>query len=322
MNGRFDERGAEFFHRMLLIRRFEERIAEIYPTDAVKSPIHLSIGQEAPAVALAAALTADDMAFGTYRGHALYIARGGDLRAMAAELFGKADGCARGKAGSMHLGAPEAGMMFTSAIVATGAPNALGYAFARKYENAPGIVACVVGDGAVDEGVWSESLNFSSLKRLPMLWVVENNGYAIHAPIANRMPKPNFCERAESYGIPARRIAAQDVTAMAEGIAADADAVRAGEGPHFVEIETYRWREHVGPNEDTQLGYRSAEELAAWKAKDPLARLAAALPVATVQAIADRVAAEIADALAFAEASPYPGEEEVLMHVYAGEAAR
>ncbi|MBN2752313.1 MAG: thiamine pyrophosphate-dependent dehydrogenase E1 component subunit alpha [Rhodospirillaceae bacterium] len=311
-----DVRSERLYYKMALIRAFEEHIAAIYPTDAVKSPIHLSIGQEAPAVAVCEVLRPEDAVFGTYRGHALYIARGGNLRAMAAELFGKANGCGRGKAGSMHLGAPEVGMMFTSAIVATGAPNAMGYAFALKYRQQPGIVVCMVGDGAVDEGVWAESLNFSALKGLPILWVVENNLYAIHAPLSNRMPRPNFCQRAEAYGIPASRIAEQDADVMVDGFAAAAEAVRDGQGPRFVEVETYRWREHVGPNEDTSLGYRTAEELAVWKDKDCLKRCAGNLDVAVLSALDTRIASEVADALAFAEASPYPDDEDLLRHVF------
>src|SRR5207244_6100761 len=156
-------------HRSLYrIRRLEEQIARIYPTDRIKSPVHLSIGQEAVSVGVCAALDAQDVWFGTYRGHALYLAKGGDMRAMVAELFGKATGCARGKGGSMHLIDPDAAMMGTSAVVGSTIPNAAGYAYALRQRGADTIVASFFGDGATEEGVWAGGLNFAVLKRLPV----------------------------------------------------------------------------------------------------------------------------------------------------------
>src|SRR5262245_44905996 len=172
---------------MLRIRRVEERVAAVYPTDCIKSPIHLSIGQEAPSVGLCEALRDTDVVFGTYRGHALYLAKGGDLNAMVAELFGKASGCGKGKAGSMHLGWRPAGVMATSAIVATTIPQAAGYAFAEKARDRDTVVAACFGDGAMEEGAFHEALNFAALMRLPMIFLCENNLYSIHTPLSKRV---------------------------------------------------------------------------------------------------------------------------------------
>src|SRR5262249_31415371 len=152
----------------------------VYPTDKIKSPVHLSIGQEAVSVGVCAALEPRDVVFGSYRGHALYLAKGGSLQAMIAELYGKATGCTRGKGGSMHLIAPDHGLMGTSAVVGTPIANAVGYAYALRYRRSDAIVASFFGDGATEEGVFAESLNFAVLKELPILFVCENNQYAIH----------------------------------------------------------------------------------------------------------------------------------------------
>src|SRR5439155_11451571 len=157
------------YRSLYRIRRIEEEIARIYPTDRIKSPVHLSIGQEAVSVGVCEALQAHDIVFGTYRGHALYLAKGGDLRAMVAELFGKATGCTKGKGGSMHLIAPERGVMGMSAVVGTTIANAAGYAYALRFRREPAIVASFFGDGATEEGVFAETLNFAVLKRLSIL---------------------------------------------------------------------------------------------------------------------------------------------------------
>src|SRR5581483_2826895 len=202
------------YRSLYRIRRLEEEFARVYPTDRIKSPVHLSIGQEAVSVGVCAALRPEDVVFGTYRGHALYLARGGDLRAMLAELYGKATGCAGGKGGSMHLIDPEAGVMGTSAVVGTTIPNAAGYAYAMKLRRQGTIVASFFGDGATEEGVFHESLNWAALQQLPLLFVCENNGYAIHTPRSRRQPRPDIAERARSYGIPTERIEDGDVFAI------------------------------------------------------------------------------------------------------------
>src|SRR5438445_5328339 len=169
----------KLYRSLYRIRRLEEEVARVYATDKIKSPVHLSIGQEAVSVGVCEALRPPDVVFGTYRGHALYLAKGGDMNAMVAELYGKATGCTKGKGGSMHLIDPERGVMGASAVVGTTIANAAGFAYAQKYRRRQGIVVSFFGDGATEEGVYSESLNFAALKKLPILFVCENNQYAI-----------------------------------------------------------------------------------------------------------------------------------------------
>ena len=178
----------KFYSEIYRIRKTEEEVARIYPTDKIKSPIHLSIGQEAVSVGVCQALKVSDVVFGTYRGHALYMAKGGNLNKMVAELYGKKDGCARGKGGSMHMIDTEKNVMGTSAIVGTTLPVSVGYAFGLKVKKTNNIVATFFGDGATDEGVFHESMNFAALKKLPVLFVCENNSYAIHSHYLRRHP--------------------------------------------------------------------------------------------------------------------------------------
>ncbi len=307
---------ARLYRSLYRIRRVEEEVARAYPTDKIKSPVHLSIGQEAVSVGVCAALRPSDVVFGTYRGHALYLAKGGDLNAMVAELYGKATGCARGKGGSMHLIDPAAGVMGTSAVVGTTIANAAGYAYALKVRRSDAVVASFFGDGASEEGVFAETLNFASLKSLPVLFVCENNGYAIHTSQAKRQGRPDIAARAEAYGISADRLDGNDVTGLVrrtEEVLAD---LRAGAGPHFFEVKTYRWREHVGPGRDFALGFRKEAEAEPWVANDPVQRLAAMLRVEERTGIEREVEAEVAEAFRFAEASPFPDASELMTDIY------
>lgn len=305
------------YRSLYRIRRVEEEIARVYPTDVIKSPVHLSIGQESVSVGLCEALRPDDAAFGTYRSHALYLAKGGDLRAMIAELYGKATGCAGGKGGSMHMIDVAAGVFGSSAVVGTTIPHAVGYAYAVKLRREPRVVACVFGDGALDEGVFYESLNFAALKRLPVLFVCENNGYAIHTHQRLRQRLPEVCARAVSLGIPAERIDEGDVLAIESRARAAADAMRAtAAGPFFLECMTYRWKEHVGPGDDWNLGYRDRSEAEPWIRNDQVAKLAASIDPALRKSIEAAVEAEIADAFAFAERSPFPGPDALYTQVF------
>jgi TPP-dependent pyruvate/acetoin dehydrogenase alpha subunit len=304
------------YRSLLRIRRVEEEIARVYPSDVIKSPVHLSIGQEAVSVGLCEALRPEDAAFGTYRSHALYLAKGGDLRAMIAELYGKQTGCAKGKGGSMHLVDVAAGVFGASAVVGTTIPHAVGYAYAVRLRREPRVVAAVFGDGALDEGVFYESLNFAALKQLPVLFLCENNGYAIHTHQRLRQRRPDACARAEALGIPAERVEDGDVLRIAERARAAAEALRAGAGPRFLECLTYRWKEHVGPGEDWGLGYRDRAEAEPWIRSDQVPRLAGMLAPAAEARIRDEVEAEVADAFRFAEASPFPGPEELQRDVY------
>lgn len=300
-------RDARFYRALLRIRRVEEAIADVYPTDKIQSPVHLSIGQEAASVGVCEALDPADVVFGSYRGHALYLAKGGDLPRMIAELYGKATGCAGGKGGSMHLIDPAAGVMGMSAVVGSTIPQAVGYAWGLRLRGKPAVVASFFGDGAVEEGAFHESMNFASLKRLPVLFVCENNFYAIHSPQSARQPSTDLLDRARAYGIPAARIEDSDAAAIYEAAREAVDGMRAGtSGPRFLECRAYRWREHVGPNEDFDAGYRSRDEAEPWFRRDPLARAGDRLRPELRRAIDEEVGAEIRRAFEFAERSPFP----------------
>lgn len=311
---------ARLYRALYRIRRVEEEVARAYPTDRIKSPVHLSIGQEAVSVGVCDPLRAEDVAFGTYRGHAMYLAKGGDLNAMVAELYGKATGCTGGKGGSMHLIDPEAGVMGTSAVVGTSIANAAGFAYALKLKNSPNVVVTFFGDGATEEGVFAETLNFAALKQLPVLFVCENNGYAIHTHQSRRQGRPDICARAEAYGIPAERLDGNDVLGLRRRTDEVLAKMRAGGGPAFFEVTTYRWKEHVGPGADFQLGYRTDAECEPWVAADPVKRLAATLPASEREEIEAEVEAEVAAAFAFADASPFPDADELMTDIFKEEA--
>jgi TPP-dependent pyruvate/acetoin dehydrogenase alpha subunit len=317
MNAARDDSLPALYRSLYRIRRVEEKIIDVYPSDRVKSPVHLSIGQESVSVGVCAALAPDDIAFGTYRGHALYLAKGGDLKRMIAELYGKVDGASRGKAGSMHLIDLSANMMGTSAIVATTIPQAVGYAFALKTRQAKQIVVCFFGEGAMDEGVCYESLNFAALKKLPILFICENNHYAIYSHIRERMPHPDPCERAAVFRIPNERIEGGDTLKIRDASQKAVAKVRAGEGPQFIECMTYRWRDHVGPDEDRKWKYRADEELDDWIRRDELKRLGEMLDAGERQQIEAAADAEIAAAFDYAEVSVFPGPEELATNVFA-----
>jgi TPP-dependent pyruvate/acetoin dehydrogenase alpha subunit len=307
----------EVMYRSLYrIRRLEEAIARVYPSDQIKSPVHLSIGQEAVSVGVCAALQPHDIAFGTYRSHALYLAKGGDLRQMVAELFGKATGCARGKGGSMHLIDPDAGVMGTSAVVGTTIANAVGYAYALQYRRSPAIVVSFFGDGATEEGVFAESLNFAALKRLPILFVCENNQYAIHTHQSRRQGRTDICERARAHGIAAHRIDNNDILELFRRTQDIARQLRAGDGPAFLEVMTYRWQEHVGPNRDYQLGYRTEDEARPWMENDQVQRVSELVDPKVRAAIEAETDDEIGAAFAFAESSPFPEPSELYTDVF------
>ena len=304
------------YRSLYRIRRVEEKIIDVYPSDAIKSPVHLSIGQESVAVGVCGALKPGDIAFGTYRGHALYLAKGGDLKRMIAELYGKRDGCAGGKAGSMHLIDVGAGMMGTSAIVATTIPQAVGYAFALKSRKSKSVVVVFFGEGAMDEGVAYESLNFAALRKLPILFVCENNHYAIYSHVRDRMPEPNPCERAGVFRIPAQKIEHGDTFKIRAASEKTLDEIRGGGGPRFIECMTYRWRDHVGPEEDRRWKYRSDAELDEWIKRDEVARVGGMLGGDARRKIEREVDAEIAEAFALAEKSPFPGPAELTTNVF------
>jgi TPP-dependent pyruvate/acetoin dehydrogenase alpha subunit len=311
----------ELFKKMLLIRRFEEKIADIYFTDVIKSPVHLSIGQEAVAVGVCNALKPEDYISNTYRCHATHIAKGGDLNAMMAELYGKATGCAGGKAGSMHLVEISKGIIGASAVVGTTIPVAAGFALAMQKDdkNAKNkrVVVTMFGDGATEEGCFSETVNFAALKKLPMLFICENNQLAIHNPVHRRWATPHICERMETYGIKTIKIDSGDVFEITQKTQEAIDAIRAGQGPIFMEVATYRYREHVGPGEDLNEEYRDLNVYQSWKKNDQIDALAQIIGSDEANKIENEVKALIDASIKFSEESKFPEPKELYNYVYA-----
>lgn len=309
-------------YAMLKIRRFEEKIIELYPEQEIKTPVHLCIGQEAIAAGVCENLNKDDYIFSTHRNHGHYIAKGIDLKLLLAELYGKATGYSKGKGGSMHPVAPECGILGTSAIVGAGIALATGTALSSKLKKDRRVSVAFFGDGGVDEGTFHESLNFASLKKLPVIFICENNFYATNSPLLARQPQDNISKRAESYDIPGFAIDGNDILGIYRLSKEAIDKARQGQGPTLIECRTYRWRAHVGPECDYEKGCRSKRELEDWMKKCPIEAYrdfliknkvitAAELEIATKE-----IDNSIDSALKFAKESPLPETNEVLQDVY------
>jgi 2-oxoisovalerate dehydrogenase E1 component len=260
------------YKEMYKIRRFEETVAELYPTDVIQSPIHLSIGQEAVSVVVCSQLEKEDAVFASYRGHAAYIAKGGDLKGLMAELYGKETGCCKGRGGSMHLIDTSVNFMGTSAIVGSTVPIAVGYAYAQKLKGNNNITVVFLGDGAMDEGSVWESINFAVLKNIPITFVLENNFYAIHSHVKDRHGGTHFSKEISSFGMNYEFFDVSIIDNHSK-VAYKLKRCREHQLPVFMEFVAYRYKEHVGPNEDTELGYRTQEELDQWKAMDQIEAL-------------------------------------------------
>ena len=297
------------FRTALLIRLVEERIIALYPSDKIQSPVHLSIGQEAVAVGVCDALRADDLVFATYRSHGFYIAKGGPLDAMFAELYGRKGGISGGKAGSMHLAVPAVGLMGSSAVVASTIPHAVGAALSFKRRASTRIAVAVFGDGATEEGVYHESLNFAALMKVPVLFLCEDNGLAVHSHRPVRQAY-RLAEHAASFGIASRRLEeGWDMLAVRDATLEAAAKVRAG-APFVLEIVTSRYKEHVGVGEDFHFNYRTSDSVDAFKRHDPLI-----VDATLARALQPELEREIEAAVAFAEASPAPGRPELLTDI-------
>jgi len=310
--------------QMLRIRRVEERIAERYAEQEMRCPVHLCIGQEAIAAGVCQALSPDDYVLSGHRSHGHYLARGGDLRAMMAEIYGKATGCARGNGGSMHLVDLARGFLGAAPIVAGTIPIAVGVAFGTAMRGESRVTVSFFGEGATEEGTFHESLNFAALKGLPILFVCENNRYSVYSPPEVRQPAArSITGIARAHGIEALAGDGNDAVAV-YGLALDAvRKARGGGGPTLLELETYRWREHCGPNYDNDLGYRTEAEFLAWKARCPIDRLRGRLldeglmGEGEFDRILRAVDEEMDGAFAFAKESPFPAEERLRAGVYA-----
>jgi len=270
---------VELWQAMLRIRRVEEAIADHYSEQEMRCPVHLSIGQEAAAVGVCAALHQKDWVLSGHRSHAHYLAKGGDLKRMLAEIYGKATGCCGGKGGSMHLTDQAAGFIGATPIVGSTVPIAVGAALTSQMRKEDRVVVIFLGDGAMEAGVVHESLNFASLKKLPVLFACENNLYSVYSPMAVRQPENrSLSQLAAGHGMETMLADGNDVQAVYAASLQACDSLRQGKGPVFLEMPTYRWREHCGPNYDNDIGYRTPEEFQNWQAKDPLEKIAARIP--------------------------------------------
>jgi pyruvate dehydrogenase E1 component alpha subunit len=293
-------------YSMLLIRKTEERIKGQYHLREMRSPPHLCMGHEAIAVGVCANLRRDDLVYPYYRSHGWYLAKGGDLDAMMAELFGRETGCSRGWGGSMHLIDLAAGVQGTSAIVGGTISHAAGAALTFKMQGRDRVAVAVFGDGAVEEGVFHETMNFASLRKLPLIFVCENNLYATNTHIAYRQPLPEIYRHAERFGMPGRRADGNDVRIIYHEAREAVARARRGDGPTLLEFETYRILEHCGINEDHDLGYRTAEEVRAWQARGPLERAKNLVTEEETRRMVAEIEARIDRAFEYARSSPWP----------------
>jgi TPP-dependent pyruvate/acetoin dehydrogenase alpha subunit len=308
---------------MLRIRRLEEKVAElVYPLNEIICPCHLYIGEEAIATGVCSTLKKEDWVFSTHRSHGHYIAKGGGMKALMAELYGKETGCSKGRGGSMHLSLPEQGLPGSSAIVAGIMPLAVGAALAFSMQEKHSVSVAFFGDGAVGEGVFYESLNFASLKRLPIIFVCENNLYSTHLHISACQAHIQIWKKAEAFNIPGIRVDGNNVVEVFEAAKRAIDDARLGNGPTLIECMTYRWRGHVGPHDDIDKGLRNKEELDYWMQRCPIKALEEFLLTHGFIAesekvkIVERIDKEIEDSVTFAKESPYPDESSYINYVF------
>ncbi len=319
------QHGLDLLREMVRIRRFEEKCAELYGQGKIRGFLHLYIGEEAVAVGALQALRPEDAIVATYREHGQALVRGIPATAVMAEMYGKATGCSRGRGGSMHLFDARTRFYGGNAIVGGGMPLAVGVALADRLRGEARVTACFFGDGALAEGEFHESLNLAALWRLPVLFLCENNRYAMGTAIERHQAQLDLTLKARGYAMPAESVDGMDVLAVEAAARRAADLVRAGEGPFLLEAMTYRFRAHSAY--DPEL-YRSKEEVERWKKRDPLPALekvlqdAGLLQPADLERIERDAAREIEDAMAFAEASPWEPVEDLLRDVQAPPAGK
>ena len=313
------DRAHALLRDMLRIRRFEEKAAELYTIGKIRGFLHLYIGEEAVAAGAMQALGPDDAIVSTYREHGHALARGMPAGALMAELYGKASGCSRGRGGSMHFFDVSRRFYGGWAIVAGGLPIAVGLALAERMQGRDGVVACFFGDGAVDEGEFGESLNLAALWKLPVVFVCENNLYAMGTALTRHQAQTDIRRKAEAFGMPAEATDGMDVIAVEAAMHHAVEAVRRTGGPRFLEARTYRFRAHSMADPER---YRTKEEVEEWKRRDPIATFVARLRQqaqvtdAELAALAAAVESDVEAAVAFAEAAPWEAVEDLSKDVY------
>ncbi len=263
---------CEMYRTMRLIRRFEETVVGLVNSNEISGVVHEYVGQEAVAVGICSALEVDDVITSTHRGHGHVIAKGGSVPRMMAELLGREEGTNRGRGGSMHIADVEIGIYGANGIVAAGAPIAAGAALAARYRRQKRVACTFFGDGGVNQGVLFETLNLAVLWKLPMLFVCENNGYAVTVPVALATGVPSIAERAAAFGLAASTVDGMDCRAVNTAAGEAVERARSGGGPTFLECETYRYFGHQSAERTMNLGYRTDEEIEAWRRRDPIDR--------------------------------------------------
>lgn len=307
---------------MVRIRKFEEKIARLVSRGEIVCPCHLYIGQEAVATGVCAALKKEDWVFSTHRSHGHYLAKGGNIKALMAELYGKTGGASRGRGGSMHLASPDVGLPGSSAIVAGTIPAAVGTALAFSVNKKKNVSIAFFGDGALGEGVFYESLNFASLKKLPVVFICENNFYSTHMPIAASLADTDIVGKAEMFNIPGVIVDGNNSMEVFSTAKKAVENARRGGGPTLLECRTYRWRGHVGSNYDLDKGLRTREQLRQWMRRCPVKAMEKILLDRGLMSAVDRtkllkdVQHEVREALKYARQSPYPKPDEITDNVF------
>jgi TPP-dependent pyruvate/acetoin dehydrogenase alpha subunit len=308
---------------MILIRAAENAIAGLVNTGEARCPCHLAAGQEACAVGVAAALdTSRDRSFGAHRSHGHYLAVGGDLHQLMAEVLGKVTGCSRGMGGSMHLVSPENGLLGTVPIVGATIPIATGAGLAARLEGSGAVSVSFFGDGATEEGVFHESMNLASTMGLPVLFICENNMFSSHLHVSLRQPDWSTARYAEAHCVAYEVVDGNDVVAVRAAAERAVERGRSGAGPTFLELVTYRWFGHVGPRDDQDVGVQRDGDLPLWKERDPVRRLAEALAAAgaltdgELAAMQREVEAEVERAVEAARRAPYPEPDATAKYLY------
>jgi acetoin:2,6-dichlorophenolindophenol oxidoreductase subunit alpha len=307
---------------MRSIRAFEEKVGNLVEKQEVLCPCHLYIGQEAVATGVCSSLNQSDYVFSNHRSHGHYIAKGGDINFLMAELFGKATGCSHGRGGSMHLVDPELGLLGSSAIVAGTIPLAVGTAISSSIQQNHRVSVSFFGDGAVCEGVFYESLNLASLRKLPIIFVCENNLYSTHLPVAQCLANTEIYRKAEAFNMPGIRIDGNNVIEVYNSAKAAIARARKGEGPTLIECLTYRWAGHVGPNTDLDKGLRNQKEWDYWVSRCPIKHMEdylkkrQILTDSKIIQIQKAINKEVEESIDFARSSPFPGKNQLLKNIF------
>ncbi len=311
-----------FLYNLLKIRLVDEYIADVYPTDVIKCPIHLSIGSEAVSVGICSALKKTDMVIGGHRGHGIYLAKGGDLNEFMAEMYGRETGCSGGKGGSMHLISLENGLLGTTPILGSTIPIGVGAALSSKLKKNGKLTAIFFGDGASEEGVYYESLNLAALYKLPVIFVCENNKYSIFQDLKARQPVDNLYKKGEAFGISGERVDGNNVEDVFLAAKRAVKVAKSGK-PYLIECVTNRWRQHVGPFYDHEIGFGTKEEIEKIMLnEDPIANLLKKAKKAGffddkfVEKTRKRIIKEVTNSIEFANKSPLPSVEKLYSHIY------